>query len=86
MRKDKKGCFVLLGTMTLVAIGMYICIKLEWVYLKNLLLMSSGFIGALVGDRYFSQKEKRTSKRFYLWAAVGLVVITVLLTWLMEKN
>lgn len=86
MEKDKQGCFLLLGTMALVGIGMYICIKLEWMYLKNLLLMSSGFIGSWIGERYLHPKGKRTSKRFYLWAAIVVIILTGLLTWLMEKN
>lgn len=84
MEPERKGCLIQIGTMALVAIGMYISIEMEWLYLKNLLLMSSCLIGSFVGERYYRKPSKQTSNKTYIWLVIGALVAAGLLTWLLE--
>lgn len=73
-----------LGCIALMAVGIYVALELDIPLLKNLCIMSGGGIGAYIGETYLSNKKKITTRKKWLIYIVLILVLTALVTWLLE--
>lgn len=73
-----------IGFLAVAAVGIYVCLKLELSYLKNLIILSAALVGSYVGEMYFSYKNKKTSKKKWALYAAIMFLLAGLMTWLMK--
>ena len=84
MEKERKGCLIMIIAIIVMTICIYIGLKQEWLFLKNIGFMSSGLMGSYVGDNYLN-KESRTPKSHWKWYILFALIFTGILTWI-EKT
>ena len=75
MEKERKGCLIMIIAIIVTAICIYIGLKQEWLFLKNIGFMSSGLMGSYVGDNYLN-KESRTPKSHWKWYILFALIFT----------
>lgn len=63
MEKWRKGGLMYIGFLAVATVGIYVCLKLELSYLKNLIILSAALAGPYIGEAYFSYKNKKTPKK-----------------------
>lgn len=73
-----------IGFLAIAAVGIYVCLKLELSYLKNLIILSAALVGPYIGEAYFSYKNKKTSKKKWVLYAVIILLVAGVMTWLMK--
>lgn len=86
MEKWRKGGLMYIGFLAVATVGIYVCLKLELSYLKNLIILSAALVGPYIGETYFSYKNKKTPKKKWALYAVIILLLTGLITWLMENH
>ena len=84
MEKERKGCLIMIIAIIVMAICIYIGLKQEWLFLKNIGIMSSCLMGSYVGDNYLN-KESRIPKSHWKWYILIALIFTGILTWI-EKT
>lgn len=86
MERWRIGCLFYIGFLAVAAVGIYVCLKLELSYLKNLIILSAALVGPYIGEAYFSYKNKKTPKKRWALYAVIILLLAGLITWLMENH
>lgn len=86
MEKWRKGGLMYIGFLAVATVGIYVCLKLELSYLKNLIILSAALAGSYIGEAYFNYKNKKTPKKKWALYAVIILLLTGLITWLMENH
>ncbi|MGP1623581.1 hypothetical protein [Bacteroides heparinolyticus] len=86
MEKGQKGCLLLIGFTAMASVGIYIALRLEWPFLRNLMYLTPALVAPYIGEKYFSEKNKKTPK--WRWALVFILIFLLagLVTWWMESR
>ncbi|WP_373735788.1 hypothetical protein [Bacteroides heparinolyticus] len=86
MEKGQKGCLLLIGFTAMASVGIYIALRLEWPFLRNLMYLTPALVAPYIGEKHFSDKNKKTPK--WRWALVFILIFLLagLVTWWMESR
>ena len=83
MEREVKGCIVIIIAFVIMAIGIYIGLIYDWLYLKNLCIMLSSMVAAYIGNNYFQHDEKkRAPKSTWRWYFLLVFVLAGISTWI----
>lgn len=86
MKKEHKGCLFFIGFVAVCSAGIYIALKMEWLFFKNLLFLLPAIAGPYIGEKYFREQSKRTPlRRWALYFAI-ICLIAGVLTWWMKSH
>ncbi|TWJ16815.1 hypothetical protein JN06_01107 [Bacteroides zoogleoformans] len=88
MEKERKGCLLLIGFTAMASVGIYIALRLEWPFLKNLMYLTPALVVPYIGEKYFkfNNKNKKTPKWRWALLIVLIFLLAGLVTWLMKSR
>lgn len=52
---------MLIGFTAMASVGIYIALRLEWPFLKNLMYLTPALVAPYIGEKYFSDKNKKNA-------------------------
>ncbi|MBQ8361330.1 MAG: hypothetical protein IJX44_05195 [Bacteroidaceae bacterium] len=83
MGRDVKGFIIITIAFAIMAIGIYIGLIYDWLYLKNLCIMLFSTVAAYIGNNYFRHDEKKRAPRStWKWYFLLVFVLAGILTWI----
>lgn len=85
MEKGQKGCLLLIGLTAISSVGIYIALQLEWLFFKNLILLLPAAFAPYIGEKYFSNGNKRTPKWQWALFIILIFLLAGLVTWWMKS-
>ncbi len=84
MKKEHKGCLILISGMFFASIGLYIGLKFDFPFIRVFSQLSIGMFGAYIGNKYFNDKEKNPNERFWLIVFLITLLASAILAWCIE--
>lgn len=83
MEREVKGFIIIVIAFAIMAIGIYIGLVCDWLYLKNLCIMLFSTVAAYIGNHYFQHDEKkRAPMSTWRWYFLAIFVLAGILTWI----
>lgn len=59
MEKGQKGCLLLIGFTAMASVGIYIALRLEWPFLRNLMYLTPALVAPYIGENISAIKTKK---------------------------
>lgn len=88
MERERQGCLIGIGMLTVYAVVLFVGYKLDYPLLKFAAYLFPGLTGTYVGNRYFSTEEQREKNRFsrrtWILLVIGYLVMAAVLAWWLE--
>ena len=87
MEKEQKGCLLLIGFTAIAGVVIYIALRLEWLFLRNLMYLTPALVAPYISEKYFkfNNKNKKTPKWRWALLIVLIFLLAGLVTWWMES-
>ena len=88
MEKEQKGCLLLIGFTAIAGVVIYIALRLEWLFLRNLMYLTPALVAPYISEKYFkfNNKNKKTPKWRWALLIVLIFLLAGLVTWLMKSR